>query len=215
MIRALVFDFDGLILDTETPLIEAWLQLHARAGLPCSPEAALQLIGQVDHDHDLWQAFNADIDRCELEAEYHQLSRELLQSHAILPGVTNLLTEATRRGLPLAIASNSHHRSIDRHLARLGLTELFRVVRCRDDVARGKPEPDIYLNVLAALGVEGREAIAFEDSHAGSLAAKRAGLHCVAVPNACTLQHDFAHADLRLASLADLSLDALLAKWAG
>ena len=92
--------------------------------------------------------------------------------------------------------------------------DYFQTIRCRDDVARGKPEPDVYQAVLDALGLEGREAIALEDSSAGSLAAKRAGLRCIAVPNDCTRRHDFSHADLQVASLADVSLRALIAEWA-
>ncbi len=213
MIRALVFDFDGLILDTETPLIEAWLQIHTRAGLACDREEALRLIGEVDYTYDQWRAFGPDADRTALEQEYRHLARAILQRQALLPGARERLEEARQFGLPLGIASNSHHRSIDRHLERLGLMEFFRVVRCRDDVARAKPDPDVYLAVLAALGVEGHEAIAFEDSHAGSLAAKRAGMRCVAVPNPCTLQHDFSHADLRATSLAEVSLSELIKKW--
>ncbi len=214
MIRALVFDFDGLILDTETPIVDAWVQLHAEAGLACARQEALDLIGEVDHDYDLWKAFSADISRETLEQQHRELTRAITRQQLLLPGVRERLDEARSLGLTLAVASNSSHRHVDGHLQRLGLFEYFATTRCRDDVARGKPEPDVYHAVLTTLGLQGCEAIAFEDSSAGSLAAKRAGLRCVTVPNPCTHHHDFSHADLRATSLAELSLKNLVARWA-
>jgi HAD superfamily hydrolase (TIGR01509 family) len=213
MIRALVFDFDGLILDTETPILDAWEQVHADAGLACVRQEAMDLIGEVDHDYDLWRAFGPGADRHALKLEHRRLTREFLLTQPLLPGVQDRLDEARQLGLSLAIASNSSNSWVARNLPRLGLKEYFPTIRCRDDVPRGKPEPDVYLAVLAALGIEAHEAIAFEDSSAGSLAAKRAGLHCVAVPNDCTRHHNFAHADLRVASLAEISLRDLVKQW--
>lgn len=214
MIRALVFDFDGLILDTETPIIDAWVQVHVQAGLVCQRQEALDLIGEVDHEFDLWKAFGAEISRETLEQEHRKLTRAITSQQPLLPGVRESLDEARSLGLRLAVASNSSHRHVDGHLQRLGLFEYFSLTRCRDDVTRGKPEPDVYHAVIAALGVDSAEAIAFEDSKAGTVAAKRAGLRCVAVPNHCTRHHDFSHADLRLASLAEIELKNLVARWA-
>jgi len=213
MIRALVFDFDGLILDTETPILQAWEALHLEAGVPYSPEHAAKIVGHVDVAFDPWVAFEPSVDRAALDREYRKRSREILLGQKILPGVETFLRDAQRRGLHIAVASNSHHDWVDTHLARLGLARFFEVVKCRDDVARGKPEPDLYQAVLHDFGLAGAEAIAFEDSEAGSLAAKRAGLWCVAVPNPSTLQHAFGHVDLRLNSLAETSVEALIARW--
>lgn len=213
MIRALVFDFDGLILDTETPIVDAWVQVHLQAGLTCVRQEALDLIGEVDHEYDLWKAFGSGADRHALTQEHRRLKRGIIEQQPLLPGVLERLDEARQLGLPLAIASNSPHAWIDRHLPRLGLADYFNVIRCRDDVARGKPEPDVYQAVLTALGIAAHEAVAFEDSCAGSLAAKRAGLRCVAVPNKCTHHHDFSHADLVVVSLAEISLSELLKRW--
>jgi HAD superfamily hydrolase (TIGR01509 family) len=213
MIRALVFDFDGLILDTETPLVEAWAQIHERAGVAFARAHALGHVGHVDVARDPWSAFDAKTDRSALDREHRQLAREILHRQPLLPGVKDYLEEARRRGLRLAIASNSSHPWINRHLDRFGLTGAFDLIRCREDVPRGKPEPDLYLSVLAEFGLNGAEAIAFEDSNPGSLAAKRAGLWCVAVPNPSTQHHDFAHADLQVGSLAQLELGSLLERW--
>jgi len=213
MIRALVFDFDGLILDTETPIIDAWVQVHTEAGLSCARQQALDLIGEVDHSVDFWKAFGADADRSALEQKMRQIKKTRIEAQDLLPGVRDRLNEAQQQGLTLAIASNSPHRWVDGHLQRLGLFEYFALTRCRDDVARGKPEPDVYHAVIEALGIDAAEAIAFEDSKAGTLAAKRAGLRCVAVPNHCTNHHDFSQADLRLTSLAEISIDELVKRW--
>lgn len=214
MIRALVFDFDGLILDTETPIVDAWVQVHVQAGLNCVRKEALDLIGEVDHEHDLWKAFGPDADREALIQEQRRIKRMLMEKQTVLPGVRERIEEAKQLGLSLAIASNSPHFWINQHLPRLGLMEYFSVICCRDDVARGKPEPDIYLAAIKALGISAAEAIAFEDSKAGTVAAKRAGLRCVAVPNNCTLHHDFSQADLRLNSLAEIEVKNLVARWA-
>lgn len=213
MIKALVFDFDGLILDTETPIIDAWVALHHEAGIQYTRADAARIVGHVDIPFDPWHAFDAAADRAALEQEHKRRTRVMVERQPILPGIETCLREAGRRGLQLAIASNSTHAWVDRHLQRLGLYSYFHVIRCRDDVARGKPEPELYLSVLAALDLDAPEAIAFEDSTPGSLAAKRAGLRCVAIPNPSTIDHDFSHVDLTLGSLSDTTLDALLGRW--
>lgn len=213
MIRALVFDFDGLILDTETPLIEAWAEVHARAGLVYERAAAVGLIGHVDVDFDPWTSFGPEADRAALDRMHEKLLREFVARQPILPGVVTCLDEARQLGLRLGIASNSSHRHVDGHLARLGLAKYFEVVRCRDDVKAGKPEPDLYTAAVNHLGVAPNEAVAFEDSQAGSIAAKRAGLWCIAVPSRLTREHDFSHTDLCVESLADQPLAELLQRF--
>jgi HAD superfamily hydrolase (TIGR01509 family) len=213
MIRALVFDFDGLILDTETPAIDVWAEMHAEAGLAYAREHALKTVGHVDVPYDPWQAFDAAADREALQRDYRIRTRARLEKQPILPGIIATLSIARGLGLRTAIASNSPHSWIDRHLARLGLAESFDTIKCRDDVGRAKPEPDVYLAVLKTLGVSGKEAIAFEDSEAGSQAAKRAGLWCVAIPNPSTRHHHFDHVDVTLTSLSDQPLTELLERW--
>lgn len=210
VIRALVFDFDGLILDTETPLIDAWAALHERAGLAYARTDAHRIVGHVDVPFDPWTAFGPAADRGALATEHRRLSRELTARQPILPGVLACLEAARGRGLKLAVASNSSHEHVDRHLLRLGLRPYFDLIGCREDVAAGKPEPDLYRWVVGQLGVAPAEAIAFEDSTAGTLAARAAGLWTVAVPNPSTHHHDHSAAHLVLASLADRPLGQLL-----
>ena len=114
----------------------------------------------------------------------------------------------------MGLASNSSHGHVEGHLQRLGLLGRFDFVACREDVSSPKPEPDLYRLVLNHFGLRGHEAIAFEDSHTGTVAAKRAGTWVVAVPNASTGHHDFRHVDLKVASLADCRLPSLMARFA-
>lgn len=206
MLSALVFDFDGVIIDTESAIIHAWEAMHHDAGLACDRRLLQALIGHVETEIDVWSAFEPSIDRAGLEAEFVRRRRALMAAQPILPGVLRLLDEAASAGVPVAVASNSPHSHVDRHLHARGLRPRFTSVCCIDDVARGKPEPDVYLAALAALGAGASRAVAIEDSVPGHLAAKAAGLRCVVVPNPVTAHCEFEHADLRLVTLADTSL---------
>jgi beta-phosphoglucomutase-like phosphatase (HAD superfamily) len=125
--------------------------------------------------------------------------------------VREYVADAKRLGLRLAVASSSSRAWVLGHLERLHLHAEWDAVRTRDDVARTKPAPDLYLAAVEALGVAPREAVAFEDSMNGIAAAKDAGLWCVAVPNALTAGMDLSRADVRLHSLAETPLEELLA----
>lgn len=213
MIRAVVFDFDGLILDTETPLIDAYGEVHARHGVPFDRGLFLRHVGHADYAFDPWHGFSPHADRRALEDERRAIKDASLLSQSVLPGVIPLLDAARVLGLRVGLASNSEHTWCEPHLARLGLLNRFHFLACREDVASPKPEPDLYKLVLNRLGLRGHEAIAFEDSHTGSLAAKRANLWCVAAPNPSTAHHDFTHADLRVTSLVECELAALIAQF--
>ncbi|MDP3071658.1 MAG: HAD-IA family hydrolase [Opitutaceae bacterium] len=214
MIRALIFDFDGLILDTETPLIDSYAEVHRVHGVAFDRAIFIRSVGHADYAFDPWHGFSPHADRAGLEAERKQWKDDLLLRQPILPGVIALLDAARAHQLRVGLASNSEHWWVDAHLQRIGLFERFEFIACREDAPAPKPAPDLYQLVLARFGLRGPEAIAFEDSHTGSLAAKRAGLFAVAVPNPSTAHHDFAHADLRVASLAEIDLAGLTARLA-
>ena len=213
MIRALVFDFDGLIVDTETALIDAYGDVHAAHGRAFDRREFLRAVGQHDFTFNPWRAFGAGADADALEAQRHEHNQARTLRQPLLPGVATLLDSARAVRLRLAVASNSSHDHVEGHLRRLGLHASFDFFSCRGDAPSPKPEPDLYKLVLNRFGLRGPEAIAFEDSHTGSIAAKRAGLWTVAIPNSSTAHHDFAHADLRVASLADVTLDGLLERF--
>lgn len=213
-IDALVFDFDGLILDTETPEYETVAAEFAAHGLELPVESWQQIVGGADHPH--W------LDRLEGELGVPLPDRQLvlerrraahhrrIAAEVVLEGVVDLLDEAVARGVPVAVASSSPSQWVDGHLERLALRHHFAVVRCRDHVARAKPWPDLYLAAVEAVGARPARSVALEDSHNGSRAAKAAGLRCVVVPNGITAAQDFSHADLVVRSMAELRWDVLV-----
>jgi HAD superfamily hydrolase (TIGR01509 family) len=214
MIRALIFDFDGLILDTETPLIDAYEIVHSNHAVPFDREVFIRSVGHADYAFDPWHGFGPHADHAALELERRTIKDPLMLRQPVLPGIITLFDAARALALPIALASNSPHAWCDAHLSRLGLFDRFAFVACREDAPSPKPEPDLYKLVLNRFGLRGHEAIAFEDSHTGSLAAKRANVHTVACPGPSTAHHDFSHVDLRVASLADVTLAELCARFA-
>ncbi len=213
MIRALIFDFDGLIVDTETPLIDAYAAVHAAHNIAFDRSVFIRNVGHADYRFDPWQGFSPHADRAALELERRAAKDDAILRQPILPGVIALLDAARARNFRIGLASNSEHAWCEPHLDRLGLLSRFEFLACRGDAPSPKPEPDLYRLVLNRFGLRGHEAIAFEDSHTGALAAKRAHLHVVAAPNASTAHHDFSHVDLCVTSLAEISLDELVARF--
>jgi HAD superfamily hydrolase (TIGR01509 family) len=212
-VKLIVFDFDGLILDTEAPVYDAWQEIYGEHGHALSFDKWATCIGTADTFDpciDLAGLVGRALDAEALRQRHRARTDDLIAACTVLPGVREYIAEARQLGLVLGVASSSSRGWVDGHLRRLGLREAFSVVRCADDVPRVKPDPALYLAVLAAAGVGPRDAVALEDSPNGVLAAKRAGLTCVAVPNPLTARLDLGAADLRLASLADLPLTALL-----
>jgi HAD superfamily hydrolase (TIGR01509 family) len=214
MIRALVFDFDGLIVDTETPLIDSYGAVHAAHGVVFDRTLFVRNVGHADYAFDPWHGFSPHADRVALEIERRARKDELILRQPVLPGVVQLLDAARAAKLSVGLASNSEHAWVEPQLARVGLLDRFAFLACREDALSPKPEPDLYKLVLNHFGLRGHEAIAFEDSHTGSLAAKRANLWAVAAPNVSTAHHDFSHVDLQVSSLAKLNLGELMTRFA-
>ncbi len=215
MISALVFDFDGLVLDTEGPEFRAWQEIYAAHGCSLSLETwavAIGTVGAFDPYADLERRLGRPVDRDAVRETRRRRMSELIAAEEIRPGVQGYLEDARRLGMHLAVASSSSRDWVAGHLARLGIIEYFDCLRCSDDVREVKPSPELYQSALEALGVAAREAIALEDSPNGVLAAKRAGIFCVAVPNSLTCQLPLDHADLTLSSLLELPLEGLIAR---
>jgi len=217
-VRALVFDFDGLILETEIPVLESWRRVYEEHGVELPMDTWLETIGTADHEFDPFAHLQELVGR-PLQREPMQ-SRRILHRDAILhaqetlPGVRDYIEEGRRMGLKLAVASSSRRRWVVGHLERLGIHEHWDAVKTADDVEKTKPDPALYLAAVEALGVQAAEAIALEDSRNGVLAAKAAGLWCVGVPANLTRDMDLSDADVILGSLSDLSLPDLIARLA-
>jgi HAD superfamily hydrolase (TIGR01509 family) len=197
------------------PVYEAWQELYGEHGQALPFETWAECIGTADTFDpcvDLAARVGRALDVEALLQRHRVRANALIAGQRVLPGVVERLDEARGLGLILAVASSSSRGWVEGHLERLGLRDRFHAIRCAGDVPRVKPDPALYRAVLEATGVRAFDAVALEDSPNGVLAAKRAGLTCVAVPNALTSRLDLGAADLRLASLADLSLAALLAR---
>jgi beta-phosphoglucomutase-like phosphatase (HAD superfamily) len=162
VVRALVFDFDGLILDTEVPVYQAWSEVYERHGLRLDREFWASLVGR-GHDHpydpfaDLERLVGRSLDREALQAARRRRQLELTLGLDVLPGVREWRREAAALGVRLGVASSSGRAWVEGHLARLGL-DGWDCVRCGDDVERTKPAPDLYLAALDCLAVAPGEA---------------------------------------------------------
>ena len=216
-IKSLLFDFDGLILDTETTEIDIWRTIYSEYGLEFPFDRHIQTVGgwgvstfdPADHLH---QLANDSLDVDTLRLRYKKESTQRFLVQPIEAGVQDYLTAGQRLNLRLAIASSSRHSWVEPHLTRLGLIHYFEKIICGDDVPPGrtKPNPDIFLKALDELGITAAEAIVFEDSPHGVTAAHAAGIFVVAVPNPTTALMKFEGADLTVRSLSSLSLNELI-----
>lgn len=216
MLQALIFDFDGLIIDTEWPEFQAWREMCHQHGVELTVETWLPCVGrgattQIFDPYDyLITQLERELDRATIEAECRKRNLELIAIQPILPGVKELIVEAKQRGLRLAVASSSPRPWVEGHLTRLGLIEYFDTLACGDEVVHTKPYPDPYLKALEKLDVDADQVVAFEDSLNGMLAARAAGIFCVIVPGELTQYMTFGQVDLRLTSLTELVLEDIL-----
>lgn len=218
MFDAIIFDFDGTILDTETAGYRAWVAVYDHYGLEFPFELWKQNIGQVDvflpADY-LVEKLGLDTAPVKLKEMRRSIRMEILSETDTLPGVREMIAEAKAAGLKLGVASSSTTNWLNYHLPRLGLLFEFEAVRGRNDVGdRAKPDPAVYLSACEGLKIDPTRALAFEDSEHGVTAAKAAGLTVVAIPNPVTRTLNFEHADLVLNSMADLTLNTLFEHFA-
>ena len=216
MIDAVVFDFDGLILDTESVEFRASVEVFERYGCELTEDEFSVITGSS------WDGFAALAQRAtvpipprsELRAAYEVRTRELHEELAVMPGVCEWIEEAKGHGLRVAIASTSSEKWVTDHLTRVGLIDAFEILSCcaLGKVMPAKPAPDCYRKACEDLGVSPDRALAIEDSINGLTAAKAAGLWCVAVPNPLTRRLDFSAADVLLTSLADATLGDVIGR---
>ena len=212
--KAIVFDFDGLIVDTEVPEYEAWLGIFRSYGVDLPLSVWTPHIGGGNDGFDIYahlaELTGMRVDRDELRDRRRADFAELFKHAVPLPGVEDYIATARDRGIRIGIASSSTHSWVDPKLEQIGLSDVFDTVVCSEDVGSAKPDPASYLRALAGLGVTSDETFALEDSPTGVQGAKNAGLLCVAVPGVMTQDRSFDHADMRIESLADVPLEKLM-----
>lgn len=216
-VAAVIFDFDGLILDTETPIFEAWRQAYREHGCELALEDWQHGLGThagFDPLGHLERLSGRSLEREALLERVRERNHRDCEAQRLLPGVAERLAESRALGLGAAVASSSSRAWVTGWLERHGLRPLVACVCARDDVARVKPAPDLFLLAAERLGVPAAACLVFEDSPNGIRAARAAGMRCVAVPNAVTRSLALPETDLRLESLALLRLDQILERLA-
>lgn len=218
-IRALLFDFDGLLCDTERAARKSWQELFLRFGATFPDQLWNAMIGR-SNGHliaitELAALLGHPVDD---ESVAWRLVRktELSDREPLRPGAREMIEQARGSGIRLAVVSSSNATWVCGHLDRLGVRNLFDVIVTGDQVRRHKPAPDAYLRSADLLSVDVTEMVAFEDSPAGIAAAKAAGLRCVAVPSSVGDPSQLMGADLVVSTLLDdrVKISALAGEWA-
>jgi putative hydrolase of the HAD superfamily len=213
-VRALLFDFDGTMLETESSSYGAWRELLGEHGYELTADtwsAAVGTIGGVDPIALLEEHLGEPVDGLELRRRQAALHREMLLEEVMRPGVHQVADEARARGLHTAIVTSASESWVREHLERLGLIDDWElIVAANGDRERAKPAPLLYEEALAKLGVAAEEAVAIEDSPHGVAAAKAAGITAIAFPNEVTAPMDLSDADAVVDDMDGVTVDELL-----
>jgi HAD superfamily hydrolase (TIGR01509 family) len=215
MIAALIFDFDGLLVDTETPAFESWRAIYGEYGHELTLDQWQGALG-TNHGFDaiayLAALVDQPLDRAEMLARRQARKHALSAEQPLLPGARTLLDQARALGLPCAVASSSDRAWVEGWLSLHNIISYFTCIRTAADVALTKPAPDLFLSAAICLGLPPDACLVFEDSPNGILAARAAGMRCIAVPGAITRQLALPPADLVIDSLDAMPLTELLGK---
>ena len=215
-LAAVIFDFDGIVLDSETPEYESHRRIYERCGVTLTVDEWCGVIGTWSEGHDeQWFARLCERSPDAPAREAYVAERRRI-FEAIVPadpmrGVPELLASLRDAGVPVAIASSAPARWVVGAVERLGIRPFFDAVVTGDEVDHRKPAPDVYLEAARRLGVDPLRSVAIEDSAPGIAAARAAGMKAVAIPHWLTASHDLAAADLTVAHAGELTLDRLAA----
>lgn len=212
-VRAVIFDFDGLLMDTESTSLASWQWAWRQYGLELDVAGFF-----ADHGGDVTEdryarlalAAGPAFSRAASHSGRLAYRNALHQDLGLSAGIAGWLDQAAALGIRLAVASSSPGDWVRGHLSRVGFLARFEVVACGDEVARSKPDPGVYALALLRLGVPAADAVAVEDTPHGVAAAAAAGLPCIAIPNPHADPTRFGSADVVLASAADAALSAVL-----
>jgi len=217
-LQGILFDFDGLILDTETPVFQAWKMKFREYGQELALEQWGQIIGKSSDELGPLAGFLKNFPDAKAKQqildEVSSEEQSLIKQQQPLPGTEVLISKAHQSGVKLGIVSSSNQDWVHQHLRRLELLDYFDHTSCADEVEKAKPDPALYHLGLEKMGLEPDRVVVLEDSPHGVLAAKRAGLYCIAVPNQLTRQLTFftdgGAPDLFLKSLEEFPWDDLM-----
>jgi HAD superfamily hydrolase (TIGR01509 family) len=216
VIRALLFDFDGVVVDTEVPTFRSWRDTYAEYGVELALEDWLPAVGSgsstsgaFDAVAHLERLIGTTVDRQAVITRRTQRKAELYGRAPLLPGVRERLAEARDLGLKTAIVTRNSDDQVIATCARVGLDHQWHARICANDQPTCD-KAELYRRALAILGVRANQALAFEDSPSGVRAAKQAGALCVAVPNEITRGASFEEADAIFCSLAERSLEEII-----
>jgi len=214
MIKALIFDFDGTIIDTETPWYVAFREAYNEYGVELTQELYSQCVGTDLNRFDPYEYLITEkklpIDREVFRSSIHLRHKELMDLENIRPGVIEYLEAAKDARLRIGLASSSPMKWVGKYLDQLNIRHYFECIRTSDHVTHVKPDPELYIQTLECLQVKADEAIAIEDSLHGARAAAAAGMHCVVTPNEMTSFMEFDSVFHRANSLSDVNFVQLI-----
>ncbi|MFZ4764530.1 MAG: HAD family hydrolase [Roseimicrobium sp.] len=212
--RALIFDFNGLILDTEVAIYESWREFYATHDLPLTLETWAQCVGSdfghYNPEQELERLLGRPVEWEPFVQQKRKRVAEILHGMDAMPGVRERLAEARAHGIPCAVASSSSHDWVDGWLERLGLAHAFTSTTCLEDTGKAKPDPGLFLLAAEKLNTDPADIIVLEDSLNGLRAAHAAQMRCVVVPCAVTRHLTFHGAWRQLESLQDVTIPELV-----
>ena len=212
-LQAVIFDFDGLIVDTEKPGFDSWNEIYAEFGQELTLSdwtKATGYVGGFDPALHLEAIIGRKLDWTHLSPRREARNWEITLGHPVLPGIKELMLTMKQAGARVGVASNSGFGWVNDGLERLGLRGLVETIVTRDMVINPKPAPDVYLKAAETLQIDSRSSVALEDSEPGSRAAKAAGMRVIAIPNQFSEHQDLSVADLIVPSASALSLERLI-----
>ncbi|QDU72664.1 HAD family hydrolase [Mucisphaera calidilacus] len=215
MLEGIVFDFDGLILDTEGPQYDGWRSVYERFGLDLPIDRWVEVLGRpawmFDFHTRLEELGDPAYDREAIDAERRKSVRSRIDASDLMPGVRDLVAQARSKGLRLSIASGSDREWVAGYLEKHGLIDAFPILVTREETTRHKPEPDPFAEACRRMGLPPQRCLALEDSPNGIRSAAAAGLYAVAVPNRVTAGQSFDEADRIVESLETVDLHEVAA----
>lgn len=217
MLKALIFDMDGVIIDSEPIHVEVNTKILKEEGITLSDSENCEFIGV--RNHEMWDTLikrhniPRTVEQLLEKQKSHQMHRFLREKLDPIDGIRELLREAKRMNLKIALATSSPNYFAKFVLKSLGIQVFFDQLVTAGDVSKGKPDPEIYLTAAKMLDVDPKESIAIEDAPLGIKAAQAAGMRCVGFTNPNSGNLDISHADIVVSSIRDINLENIQKMW--